>query len=84
MKLEELEVSNPYLSLPKDFYDFVRPTPLQKPYLISANKEIAKLLGISQSELTREKFVDFINGSYLLRSSKPFAMVYAGHQWEGY
>ncbi len=81
MKLKELEVKNPYLELPQKFYDFVMPTPLQKPFLVSANKDVAALLGIDTKELEQKEFVDFINGNYLLKGSKPFAMVYAGHQF---
>ncbi len=81
MKLKELEVHNPYLTLTDKFYDFVKPTPLQKPFLISANEAVAKLLDIDKEELQKKEFIDFINGSYLLKGSKPFAMVYAGHQF---
>ncbi len=81
MKLNELKVDNPYLKLPKNFYDFVNPAPLNRAYLISANKEVAKLLDIDKEELDKKEFVDFINGNSLLKGSKPFAMVYAGHQF---
>jgi len=81
MKLNELHVTNPYLKLPAECYDRVTPTPLDEPFLIHANTDVAKVLDIDESELQTEAFVKFLNGEYLLEGSEPFAMCYAGHQF---
>ena len=80
-KLNEIAVSNPYLSLDAEFYDKVQPTPLVKPHLIHVNRTVAKQLGIDESELVREDFVKLLNGEFLLKGAEPFAMCYAGHQF---
>ncbi len=80
-KLEDIEVSNPYLKLPDSFYDFTNPTPLKEPHLIHANIDLAKELNIDANELKKEEFTNLINGSWQFKGSKPFAMVYAGHQF---
>ena len=84
MKLEEIEVTNPYLKLGKNFYNFQTPSPLNNPFLIHANLKHLEELDIDKSEAKRVEFRDLINGSYLLKGSKPFSMVYAGHQFGHY
>lgn len=81
MKLNKLKLTNPYLELSEECYDRVTPSPLIKPYLIHANKDVAKILGIDESELQTEAFVNFLNGAYRAEGSDPFAMCYAGHQF---
>jgi uncharacterized protein YdiU (UPF0061 family) len=81
MKLNELKLSNPYLQLPDESYDRVTPTPLIRPHLIHANPDVAKELGIDESELESEDFVTFLNGQHEVEGSDTFAMCYAGHQF---
>jgi serine/tyrosine/threonine adenylyltransferase len=81
MKLNELKLSNPYLELPDECYDRVAPSPLVKPYLIHANKTVAKTLNIDESELQTDTFVKFLNGEHTVEGSDTFAMCYAGHQF---
>ena len=81
MKLNEIKLSNPYLSLDQAFYDKVAVDPLNKPQLIHANVTVAKALGINLDELKTDDFVKLINGEYLLEGSDTFAMCYAGHQF---
>ena len=80
-KLNEIKVTNPYLSLDDEFYDRVKPDPLHKPHLIHVNKKVAKTLGIDEDELSSETFVKFLNGEFALEGSDTFAMCYAGHQF---
>ncbi|NOR57879.1 MAG: SELO family protein, partial [Sulfurimonas sp.] len=81
MKLKEMQLKTSYLKLDPIFYDMRSPTPLKQPYLISANPEAAKLIGLDEEELQGVDFVDFINGKHLLEGSQPFSMCYAGHQF---
>ncbi len=84
MKLNELKLTNPYLELSDECYDRVTPTPLIKPHLIHANKDVAKVLDIDESELESEAFVKFLNGQHEVEGSDTFAMCYAGHQFGHY
>lgn len=81
MKLNDIKVTNPYLSLDDECYDKIAPTPLHKPFLIHANRDVANTLGIDEEELSRNDFVNLLNGAKLLEDAEPFAMCYAGHQF---
>lgn len=81
MKLNEIKLSNPYLTLPDECYDRVEPAPLKNTFLIHANEEVAKMLDIDEEELKTESFVKFANGALPLEGSETFAMCYAGHQF---
>lgn len=81
MKLNAIEITNPYLSLDPIFYSKVSPTPLENPHLIHANRRVAKRLGMDEEELESDRFVQLLNGAYPLKGSDTFAMCYAGHQF---
>lgn len=81
MKFSDLKLTTPYLSLDPLFYNEVEPTPLAKPYLISASADAAKLLGIDEDLYEDEDLVKIINGEKKLSGSKTFSMCYAGHQF---
>ncbi len=81
MKLEDIKLTNPYLNMPSLCYDRVKPSPLNHPFLIHANIDLAKELNIDESELESSEFVKLINGSYSPSGSDPFASCYAGHQF---
>ncbi len=81
MKFSNLKLTVPYLEHEPIFYDRVEPTPLDKPFLISASQNAAKLLGIDEDLLLDEKLLEIVNGSHNLEGSESFAMCYAGHQF---
>ncbi len=81
MKLSQLKLTTPYRELDSIFFDEVEPTPLKEPFLISASKDAAKLLGIDEDITKDENLVNILNGSYKLEGSDVFAMCYAGHQF---
>ncbi len=81
MKLNKIKLTNPYLNLPQECHDRVNPSPLVKPFIIHANKSVAKMLNIDAEELERENFTELVNGSLVLNGSNNFAMCYAGHQF---
>jgi len=81
MKLNEIKLSNPYLTLPDECHDRVTPAPLKNAFLIHANEEVAKMLDIDVEELNTESFANFANGVLALEGSETFAMCYAGHQF---
>ena len=81
MKLNEIKLTNPYLSLPDECHDRVKPAPLTDAFLIHANEAVAAMLGIDKDELQTDAFVDFVNGALQPEGSDTFAMCYAGHQF---
>ena len=81
MKLNEIKLTNPYLSLPSECHDRVKPAPLNEVFLIHANESVAEMLGIDKDELKTEAFVDLANGALQPEGSDTFAMCYAGHQF---
>ena len=84
MKLNEIKLTNPYLTLPEECYTRVEPTPLKKTFLIHANEALAKVLDIDIEEVYSDAFVDLVNGALQLEGSDTFAMCYAGHQFGFY
>ena len=48
MKFSNIKLETPYLKHPELFYDKVEPTPLEKPFLIAASQDTAKLLGVDE------------------------------------
>lgn len=83
MKLHEITLSAPYLSLDPIFYDRVDPTPLHRPYLISSNPKGLALLEIDPDSDPGE-ITALLNGTLSLEGSIPYAMCYAGHQFGHY
>jgi len=81
MKLNEIKLTNPYLELPSECHDRVKPAPLTDAFLIHANASVAEMLGIDKEELQTEAFVDLVNGALQPEGSDSFAMCYAGHQF---
>ena len=81
MKFSNLKLTTPYLNLKPVFYDKVDPTPLNKPFLISASQSAAKLLGLDEDLALDEELLDIVNGKTKLDGSETFAMCYAGHQF---
>lgn len=84
MKLNDLTLKTPYLSLDPIFYHEVAPAPLKNPRLVSSNPEAAKLLGLDPTHLNDDELESLLNGTLLLEGSRPYAMCYAGHQFGYY
>jgi uncharacterized protein YdiU (UPF0061 family) len=78
MKLNNIKLNYDYLKLDKLFYDRVQPQGLKEPFLIDINEDLSKELGL---DLSNEEFTRLINGNNLPQNFKPYAMVYAGHQF---
>jgi len=84
MTLNTLSLKSPYLNLDDEFYDICESTPLDAPYLISFNAQVAKLIELDTSTQEDPKFIELLNGTYKPQGCKPFAMCYAGHQFSHY
>jgi serine/tyrosine/threonine adenylyltransferase len=83
MKLQDLTLTTPYLSLDPIFYHEVTPTPLKNPHLIHFNTDAAALLNLDTDQQSND-VTALLNGTLLLNGSRPYAMCYAGHQFGYY
>jgi len=81
MKLDELQLEVDYFEFDENLYQKLDATPLMDPKLVSFNKQACDLIGLDYEECEKEDFVNFINGSKVLKGSTPYSMVYAGHQF---
>lgn len=80
----DLPFDNRYQRLGPDFHTPVRPTPLDDSFLIHANPDAARLLGLSPDELADAAFEALVSGRGLPAGADPVAMLYAGHQFGHY
>ena len=67
-------------------YSFVNPSKVRSPTLVAYSSALAGSLGIKQSWIESDEFVQAFSGNELLSGSKPYAMCYGGHQfgnWAG-
>ena len=64
-------------------FTLVDPTPVRNPSLVSCSLNALSLLDLSQSEVTRPEFVQYMSGNKLLGGSQTAAHCYCGHQ-QGY
>jgi len=67
-------------------YSYVTPKLTKKPSLIHASNEMVKELGITETDLKSEDFVQVFTGNKILNKTTPYAMCYGGHQfgnWAG-
>lgn len=65
---------------------FVEPRKPSDPELIIYSDELAKDLGLTESFIQSDQFLDIVSGRKVLPDSHPYAMNYAGHQfghWAG-
>jgi uncharacterized protein YdiU (UPF0061 family) len=79
--LETLRLSEGYAVLGERFVERRDPSPLSDPYQIAVNPDVARLLDVRESELERPEFLRLSAGSARFGPVRPFAAVYAGHQF---
>jgi len=68
------------------FYSYVTPKETGKPKLLHVSDEMATELGLDQEEIQSDNFLNLMTGNSVLPETKPYAMVYGGHQfghWAG-
>jgi uncharacterized protein YdiU (UPF0061 family) len=84
--VKQLQVVNSFAQLPPVFYTPLQPQVLSNPRLLHANVEVARLLGLSETALSSQDFLDVVSGVKPLPDGKTLAAVYSGHQfgvWAG-
>jgi uncharacterized protein YdiU (UPF0061 family) len=83
-KITDLRFDNTYKKLPEEFYDLVKPTPLNNPHLVCFNSEAAALIDLDPAQADRDEFADYLSGIKSLPGADPLAMYYTGHQFGVY
>ncbi len=80
-QLKNIKVQNDYFEFKSKYYDFSNIQPLNNVKLISVNKKALELIGLNQDYVDEQEIVKLLNGQLHLKDSKPYSMVYAGHQF---
>lgn len=76
-----LPLETTYLDLPDRFYTEQKATPVSAPSLIAFNRDLANELGLDVSQMTDEDAAEVFSGNHTSEGTRPFAQVYAGHQF---
>jgi len=84
MTLNTLSLKSSYLDLDDEFYDICETTALDAPYLISFNTQAAELIKLDADTKEDPRLIELLNGTYIPKGGKAFAMCYAGHQFSHY
>lgn len=82
--LDQLQLISHYRQLPEHHYQPLTPSPLKAPWLVSANHDVAKKLGLDLNTLDPRRLAEYVSGQRLFSGSKPLAMKYTGHQFGVY
>ena len=64
----------------------VEPTPVAAPRLVAWSPEVARVVGFTAEDASRQWFADVFGGNALLPGMQPYAACYGGHQfgtWAG-
>lgn len=80
--LKSIPLHDSFLTLGEQFLSEVAPTPYQSTSsLIHFNENAAQLLDLQNNIEKNQDFIDVFSGKQALQDAKPFAMLYAGHQF---
>ena len=82
----DLELENTLRQVDEACYSFVHPTKTESPKIVHYSKEVAELLGLSESDCQSPQFLKIFSGNEIMENAKPYAMCYGGHQfghWAG-
>ena len=80
--LKSIPLHTSFLTLGEQFLSEVAPTPFKsESKLIHFNEHVAQLLNLEKGIEQEQHFVDVFSGKQALQDAKPFAMLYAGHQF---
>ena len=83
-RFSDLPIFHRYANLGPLFGTPTRPTPLQSPFLVSFNPDVARLLGLDTAIANDPDAVRFFSGAEIFPGSRPVAMRYTGHQFGQY
>ncbi|SFK59257.1 protein adenylyltransferase SelO [Shimia haliotis] len=71
---------NTYARLPDRFFAHQAPTPVRAPKLLAFNYDLAKSLGITDTDDAQE-LAEVFSGSRVPEGAEPLAQLYSGHQF---
>ncbi len=74
-------LENSYASLPKIFFNIIKPSPVSSPKLIIFNDSLATSLGLNAEALQGKHGIEVLAGNKIPEGSLPLAQAYAGHQF---
>lgn len=74
-------LENSYASLPKIFFENIKPNPVTSPKLIIFNSPLAASLGLNEQELKTEEGTAVLAGNRVPEGALPLAQAYAGSQF---
>jgi len=78
----EFNLSHSFADLGESFYSFVQATPFKSATrLVHSNHRAAALLDLQGEYAQASTFLDIVSGRKGFANTKPFAMLYAGHQF---
>lgn len=80
------EISNETRQVKNTCFSYVLPKIPSNPTLLHVAAEVGTLIGLDQSDLESEEFVNIFSGKEVLPNAQSYAMCYAGHQfgnWAG-
>jgi uncharacterized protein YdiU (UPF0061 family) len=75
---------NSYARLPDRFYARVVPTKVGDPRVVTVNRPLAELLGVSAERLASSAGAALLVGNEIPAGAEPLALAYAGHQFGGF
>ena len=80
--LKSIPLHDSFLKLGNEFLSEVKPTPFKSnSTLIHYNKSASELIDFEDGIDQEQHFVDVFSGKQPLQNARPFAMLYAGHQF---
>lgn len=84
LRLKDLQLNRHYQQLPEQHFQRISPAPLNNPYLVSMNADVARRLGLNPDLIDHDELAEFASGQKLFPGSDPLAMKYTGHQFGTY
>ncbi len=84
IQLQDLQLTRHYQQLPEQDFQRIAPAPLNNPYLVSVNPDVAQKLGLDPDSLSPKELTAYASGHKLFAGSEPLAMKYTGHQFGVY
>lgn len=75
---------NTYARLPQLLFKEVEPEEFSAPRVALLNRRVAKLLGLSFTDMPESDLANLFSGQQLPPGARPIAQAYAGHQFGGF
>ncbi|RYU69605.1 YdiU family protein [Aliivibrio finisterrensis] len=77
-------ITTRYAELPRSFFTYVQPTPLENTRWVIWNSKLAAQFGLPEDPESNTELLSSFSGEHVPAVFSPLAMKYAGHQFGGY